>query len=75
MARGTWTPFDKPKTLWERLLFPSLREAYEEGAEVGYLEGKQDGIDTAFISTSKLSEDPEWLQMRLDHVNGKRADS
>lgn len=29
------TPYDEPKKLWERLLFPSLELAYLQGYEAG----------------------------------------
>lgn len=62
------TPFDIPKTLWDRLTFPSLKYAYEQGAEIGYLEGKGDGIDAGFLSMKPLLDDPKWLRDRADKL-------
>lgn len=43
MARRTDTPFDEPKKLWERLTYPSLKWAFEEGHKIGYAEGYSEG--------------------------------
>lgn len=70
MTRDTWTPYDEPETLWQKLTFPSLRFAFEQGSKTGYLEGKGDGIDSAYMSMKPLLDDPKWLRERARELEG-----
>lgn len=78
MTRRSDTPFDNPKKLWERLTFPSLKWAFEEGYRIGYREGHHDGLDSGErIVRSQWpppwKPDPEAFETVTDSV--KRADS
>lgn len=48
MTRDEWTPYDNPKRLLDRLIFPALKFAYEQGSKTGYSQGRWDGAEDAF---------------------------
>lgn len=59
MSRRTDTPFDNPKKLWERLTFPSLKWAFEEGHKLGYSEGRWEGLE-AGTAVARFTWPPPW---------------
>lgn len=78
MTRRTDTPFDNPKKLWERLTYPSLRWAFEEGHKLGYAEGHREGVQDSLGVVQDAwpppwKPDPEAFETVTDSV--KRADS
>lgn len=55
MTRRTDTPFDNPTKLWERLTFPTLKWAFEEGHKIGYAEGYREGHFIGLDSGEKVA--------------------
>jgi hypothetical protein len=56
------TPYDKPRTIIERLLFPSLRDAYRSG----YSDGRWMGVLNTNRYWSDALRDPNYVRSLIE---------